>query len=120
MGEWPGRDRAGAGSIFQEVGQFLGGFGFVAGDDRQPLGQVHPAAGCRVADLGQAVAGGPKIAQVTAGQFPQAGGRAGRQNQRLQGWPGPFKSGSRTGGSSSTRWALVPPNPNELTPARRF
>src|SRR5215210_4607998 len=39
------------------------------------------------------------------------------RGRSCHGWPG--SDGGRGGASSSTAWALVPPSPSELTPARR-
>ena len=70
----------------------------------------------RASSSGCALAGG--AARSAAGRV-QRGRRARREDQQLPaGATAPAGAGA-AGASSRTTWALVPPMPNELTPARR-
>ena len=97
-------------------------FGDAVGDHRVPMVQVSAPLTERVAQIRQRDIG--TVAKCSAKP-------TGRRDQRLlaarrdrqdgqRRWRGVALSrAARAGGSASTTWALVPPNPNEFTPTTR-
>ena len=74
--------------------------------------------GQRVRDRGEIGVGiGGEVIGEVGGHRLERGARSGRENQHFPGQSVDPRGGS--GASSRTAWALVPPIPKELTPARR-